>query len=53
MAVRIHSFEAAGNFFSAAGTDPMLLEPVFNIGAPTQFVIIHGGGVVRHAGAML
>jgi hypothetical protein len=56
MAVHIHSFEGAGNFFGTAGADPLLLEPVFNDPAlrQTQFVIIHGGGVhAAHAGAML
>jgi hypothetical protein len=56
MAVHIHSFEGAGNFFGTAGADPLLLEPVFDDPAlrQTQFVIIHGGGVFAgHAGAML
>ncbi len=56
MAVHIHSFEGAGNYFDAAGADPLLLEPAFNDPAlrQTNFVIIHGGGVfAAHAGAML
>ena len=56
MAVHIHSFEGAGNFFRAAGADPLLLEPVFNDPTlrETNFVIVHGGGVyAAHAGAML
>ena len=56
MAVHIHSFEGAGNFFETSGADPLLLEPVFNDPAlgKTRFVIIHGGGVfAAHAGAML
>ena len=56
MAVHIHSFEGAGNYFDAAGADPLLLEPVFNDPAlrKTNFVIIHGGGAfAAHAGAML
>jgi predicted TIM-barrel fold metal-dependent hydrolase len=56
MAVHIHSFEGAGNFFDTAGADPLLLEPAFNDPElrQTQFVIIHGGGVfAAHAGAML
>jgi hypothetical protein len=56
MAVHIHSFEGAGNFFDTAGADPLLLEPVFNDPSlrQTPFVIIHGGGVfAAHAGAML
>jgi uncharacterized protein len=56
MAVHIHSFEGAGNYFVTSGADPLLLEPVFNDPAlgTTRFVIIHGGGVfAAHAGAML
>ena len=52
----VHSFEGAGNFFRTAGTDPLLMEPVFNDPElrRTNFVIIHGGGVyANHAGAML
>src|SRR5205085_7897281 len=30
MAVHIHSFPGAGDYFVAAGCDPLLLEPVFN-----------------------
>lgn len=56
MAVHVHSFEGVGNFFRAAGADPLLLEPAFNDPAlrKTNFVIVHGGGVLSpHAGAML
>lgn len=56
MAVHIHSFEGAGNYFVTSGADPLMLEPVFNDPAlsNTRFVIIHGGGVfAAHAGAML
>ena len=56
MAVHIHSFEGAGNYFDIAGADPLLLEPVFNDPSlrKTNFVIIHGGGVfAAHAGALL
>ena len=56
MAVHVHAFEGAGNFFRTAGADPLLLEPVFNDPAlrATNFVIVHGGGVFSaHAGAML
>src|SRR5262249_54564061 len=55
-AVHIHSFEGAGNYFQTAGSDPLLLEPVFNDAAlrRTNFVLVHGGGVFAdHAGAML
>jgi predicted TIM-barrel fold metal-dependent hydrolase len=56
MAVHIHSFEGAGGFYRAAGSDPLLLEPVFNDPElrDTRFVIVHGGGMyASHAGAML
>jgi len=56
MAVHIHSFDGPGNFFRAAGADPLLLESVFNETSlrKTNFVLIHGGGVYSpHAGAML
>jgi hypothetical protein len=56
MAVHVHSFEGAGNFFRTAGADPLLMESVFNDPGlrQTEFVIVHGGGVYSvHAGAML
>jgi predicted TIM-barrel fold metal-dependent hydrolase len=56
MAVHIHSFDGPGNFFVAAGADPLLLESAFNDPTlrQTNFVIVHGGGVYApHAGAML
>lgn len=56
MAVHIHAFEGAGNYFQTAGADPLLLEPAFNDPAlrQTRFVIVHGGGIFSaHAGAML
>jgi hypothetical protein len=56
MAVHVHSFEGVGNFFQIAGTDPLLMESVFNDPGlrQTNFVIVHGGGVYSaHAGAML
>jgi predicted TIM-barrel fold metal-dependent hydrolase len=56
MAVHIHCFHGAGDFFVAAGCDPLLLEPVFNDSAlrHTKFVLIHGGGVfANHTSAML
>jgi predicted TIM-barrel fold metal-dependent hydrolase len=56
MAVHIHSLEGAGSFYRAAGSDPLLLESVFNDATlrSTNFVIVHGGGVyASHAGAML
>ena len=56
MAVHIHSFPGAGNYFVAAGCDPLLLEPVFNDPElrDTKFVLIHGGGTFsKHTSAML
>ena len=56
MAVHIHSFPAAGNYFVAAGSDPLLLESVFNDPElrNTKFVLIHGGGTFSdHTSAML
>ncbi len=56
MAVHIHSFDGFGNYYSARGADPLLLEPAFNDTAlaKTNFVIIHGGGTYSsHAGLML
>jgi len=56
MAIHIHSFPGAGNYFVAAGCDPLLLEPVFNDPGlrHTKFVLIHGGGTFsKHTSAML
>ncbi|HLY71525.1 MAG TPA: amidohydrolase family protein [Puia sp.] len=56
MAVHIHSYPGAGNYFVAAGCDPLLLETVFNDPElrNTKFVIIHGGGTFsKHTSAML
>jgi predicted TIM-barrel fold metal-dependent hydrolase len=56
MAVHIHSFEGAGAFYQAAGSDPLLLESAFNDQGlrGTNFVIVHGGGAyASHAGAMI
>jgi uncharacterized protein len=56
MAVHIHSFEGAGGFYKAGGSDPLLLETAFNDPTlrGTSFVIVHGGGMyASHAGAML
>jgi hypothetical protein len=56
MAVHVHSFNGAGNFYRAADSDPLLLESAFNdpMLRKTKFVIVHGGGVYApHAGAML
>jgi predicted TIM-barrel fold metal-dependent hydrolase len=56
MAVHIHSFHGPGGFYRAAGSDPILLEPVFNDPTlrKTNFVLVHGGGVYsNHTEAML
>jgi len=56
MAIHIHSFPGAGNYFVAQGCDPLLLESVFNDPElrNTRFVIIHGGGTFyQHTSAML
>ncbi|HEX4375411.1 MAG TPA: amidohydrolase family protein [Puia sp.] len=56
MAVHIHSYPGAGNYFIAAGCDPLLLETVFNDPElrNTKFVLIHGGGTFsKHTSAML
>jgi uncharacterized protein len=56
MAVHIHSFDGPGNFYRAAGADPLLLESAFNDPAlrKTNFVILHGGGAFwPHTGSML
>lgn len=56
MAVHLHTMSGGGGYFSIAGANPLLLEPLFN--APrlrqTQFVMLHGGWpFVREAGALL
>jgi uncharacterized protein len=45
MAVHIHSAAGGGGYFSVAGGNPMLLEPLFNDPAlrKTNFVMLHGG----------
>ena len=56
LAVHIHSFEGAGSFYSVAGSDPLLLESVFNDPdlRSTTFVIVHGGGIyASHTTALL
>jgi uncharacterized protein len=47
LAVHIHAFEGAGSYYDVAGSDPMLLEPVFDTAdlRGTRFVIVHGGGI--------
>ena len=46
MAIHIHSYPGVGNHFAASGSDPILLEHVFNDPqlSQTKFVLVHGGG---------
>ena len=56
LAIHIHSFPGAGDYFIANDCDPLLLEPVFNDSTlrNTKFVLIHGGGAFyQHTSAML
>jgi hypothetical protein len=45
MAVHIHCIEGAGGFYRQTGSNPLLLEAVFNDPAlrKTNFVVVHGG----------
>jgi uncharacterized protein len=45
MAVQIHVFEGFGGFYTARGSNPLLLEAAFNDSTlrGTNFVIVHGG----------
>jgi uncharacterized protein len=45
MAVHIHTMAGAGSYFDVAGTNPLLLESVFNDAElrKTKFVMLHGG----------
>ena len=56
LAVHIHTGVGADPYFNLSGSNPMLLEPVFNDETmrQTNFVMIHGGWPFEHeAGAML
>ena len=56
MAVHLHAMSGAGGYFSIAGANPLLLEPLVEDPAlrGTQFVMLHGGWpFVREAGALL
>jgi predicted TIM-barrel fold metal-dependent hydrolase/GNAT superfamily N-acetyltransferase len=56
LAIHIHSFEGAGSFYDVAGSDPLLLESVFDTPAlrSTSFVIVHGGGMfASHTAGLL
>jgi predicted TIM-barrel fold metal-dependent hydrolase len=45
MAVHIHSISGAGGFYRQSGSNPLLLETVFNDPSlrKTNFVVVHGG----------
>jgi predicted TIM-barrel fold metal-dependent hydrolase len=45
LAVHIHTCAGAGGYYKSAGTNPLLLEPVFNDPSlrKTNFVMVHGG----------
>ncbi len=56
LAVHLHGMSGGGRYFSIAGVDPLLLEPLLNDPRlkRTNFVLLHGGWpFVREAGAML
>jgi hypothetical protein len=56
MAVHLHTLSGGGSYFSIAGGNPMLLEPVFNDPRMrrTNFVLLHGGWpFVREAASLL
>lgn len=56
MAVHLHTMAGYGSYFSIAGVNPLLLEPLFNDPAlrNTRFVLLHGGWpYVREIGALL
>jgi predicted TIM-barrel fold metal-dependent hydrolase len=54
--VQLHGMAGAGGYYSVAGSNPLLLEPVFDDPhlRQTKFVILHGGWpFVREMGALL
>jgi hypothetical protein len=55
LAVHIHSAPGCGDFFKLAGSNPLLMEPLFNDPAlrKTNFVIVHGGWPSHKAVAAL
>jgi hypothetical protein len=50
MAVHFHTGAGGGGYFNVAGSNPMLLEPLFNDPAlrKTNFVMLHGGWPFEH-----
>lgn len=56
MAVHLHAMSGGGSYFSIAGVNPLLLEPIFNDPRlrTTNFVLLHGGWpFVREIGSLL
>jgi hypothetical protein len=56
MAVHLHAMAGGGSYFSIAGVNPLLLEPLFNDPRlrKTNFVLLHGGWpYVREIGSLL
>ncbi len=56
MAVHLHAMAGGGSYFSIAGVNPLLLEPLFNDPQlrKTNFVLLHGGWpYVREVGSLL
>lgn len=56
MAVHLHAMAGAGSYFSIAGANPLLLEPLLNDPSlrNTSFVLLHGGWpFVHEIGALL
>jgi len=56
MAVHLHTLGGIGSYFSVAGVNPLLLEPLFNDHRlrKTNFVLLHGGWpYVRETAALL
>jgi len=56
MAVHLHADAGAGRYFSIAGVNPLLLEPIFDDSRMrnTNFVLLHGGWpYTREVGALL
>jgi hypothetical protein len=56
MPVHLHAMSGGGSYFSIAGVNPLLLEPIFNDPRlrGTNFVLLHGGWpYVREIGSLL
>lgn len=56
LAVHIHAIDGAGSYYRPSGSDPLLLESVFNDPTlrKTNFVIVHGGApFTKQTGSMM